>query len=427
MVERVGYRMRGRTYRLYPTPEQAERLGQWVGAVRFVYNLALEQRRAFWRPGRFFNFVNQGREVTALRTATDWLLDAPRVTYDAALRDLDAAYSAWRAGRAGAPTMRRRGINDSFRLRQVDASFRRITKGRAYLKLRKMGDVLAAWDAPPPGEPRSVTVFRRAGLWFVSILYREERDAPAASTASAVGIDRGVAVFAALSTGELIVGPNVGRRAGASLARAQRKLARKVKGSSNYRKQRLRVARLHARVSAARNDFLHKTSTTIANNHGLVVLEDLKVRNMTASAAGTIEAPGRNVRQKAGLNRAILDQGWGAFKTMLAYKLEERGGYLLTVDPRNTSRTCSACGVVDADSREGVRFSCRSCDHEAHADTNAAINILRRGTSDLPVEAASVAVETGTSRGLNATANPQGWMPVTEVGRFNSAGPTAPA
>lgn len=390
---------RGRTYRLYPTLAQAERLGQWVGTVRFVYNLALEQRQTFRRPGRNFNFISQGLELSALRAEADWLSDVPRTTLDAALRDLDAAYKAWWSGRASAPTMRRRGLNDAFRLKHSEASLRRITKHRGHLKLLKMGDVLAAWDAPPPGEPRSFTVFRRAGLWFVSILYREERDAPAASTAAAVGIDRGVSVFAALSTGELIAGPNVGRRAGASLARAQRKLARKVKGSSNYRKQRLRVARLHVRVSAARNDFLHKTSTTIANSHGLVVLEDLKVRNMTASAAGTVEAPGRNVRQKAGLNRAILDQGWGMFKTMLAYKLEERGGHLLTVDPRNTSRTCSACGVVDADSREGVRFSCRSCGHEAHADTNAAINILRRGTSDLPVEATSAAGEAGTSLG----------------------------
>lgn len=390
---------RAHVYRLYPTPAQAERLASWVGAVRFVYNLALEQRQTFRRPGRAINSFSQGLELRALRDEAAWLMDVPQVAMVQALRDLDSAYRAWWRGDARAPSYRRSGVNDSFRVRAPQISVWRTSRKRGLIRLPKIGELRVAFDKPVPDTIRSVTVSRRAGLWFASVLYGEERATPDAAGLPAVGIDRGIAVFAAMSSGEMIAGPNVGRRAGQCLARAQRRLARKVKGSQNYRKQRLRVARLHARVSAARKDFLHKTSMTIAKSHGLVVLEDLKVRNMTASAKGTVEAPGRGVRQKAGLNRAILDQGWGMFREMLAYKLEERGGHLLTVDPRNTSRTCSACGVVDADSRQGIDFSCQACGHGAHADTNAAINILRRGTPTMPVEAALAAGEAGTALG----------------------------
>jgi putative transposase len=210
-----------------------------------------------------------------------------------------------------------------------------------------------------------------------------------------------VAVFAAFSDGTNIAPVNHGKKALRSLARAQRKLARKTKGSNNRRKQVRRVARIQLRVANARKDFLHKASTTIAKNHGVVVLEKLAVRNMVRSAKGTAEAPGRMVRQKAGLNRAILDQGWGMFRTMLGWKLSARGGRLVEVPAAYTSQTCAACAVVDARSRlDQARFVCIGCGHEANADTNAASVILRRADSPvLPVEGSRRApVEAGTSR-----------------------------
>jgi len=152
----------------------------------------------------------------------------------------------------------------------------------------------------------------------------------------------------------------------------------------------------------ARKDFLHKHSTAIAKNHGVVVVEALKVRNMSASAKGTVEEPGRMVRQKSGLNRAILDQGWSAFKTMLAYKLADRGGRVVEVNAAYTSQTCSACGCVNSANRLSQSdFACVNCAHAANADTNAAINILRRADSALkPVEGhrRKRPVEAGTHR-----------------------------
>lgn len=376
-------------------------LNRWVGAVRCTYNLALEQRRTFYRPGRRFNFASQCREVTALRTEFDWMRDVPVHPLQQAIKDLDRAYQNWWSGRARPPTTRKLGFNDAMRFPDpATFAFRRISKSWGEAKIPKMGWVRLRWDRAVPGEVKNITVARRAGVWTVAAQYEREIEVPASSTGSAVGIDRGVAVFAAMSDGSSIASVNHGKKSLRALARAQRSLARKKRGSNNRRKQVRRVARLHARVARARNDFLHKASTTIAKNHGAVVLEKLEIGNMVRTARGTVVKPGRHVRAKAGLNRSILDQGWGGFRTMLGYKLAERGGMLVEVPAQYTSQTCSDCGVVDARSRSGQRFQCVACGHEAHADTNAAIVIKRRAGSPVqPAEATRKrAREAGTVR-----------------------------
>jgi putative transposase len=386
--------MRSQTVRLYPTAAQAERLSQWAGTVRFVYNLALEQRKTFWRPGRHFNYATQSREITELRATVEWIADVPRSPLSYALSDLDQAYANWWAGRAGAPSYRTRRENDSFRLQGRDCSLRRTSRRSGQLRIPKLGDIRFRWTGATPATWVNCTIYRRGGAWFAAGPRTVEARAPACSP-QMVGVDRGIRAFAALSSGELVVGPNPGRRAAKTLARAQRNLSRKQKGSRNRDKQRRRVAKLHMRLADARKDFLHRISTAIAQNHGTVVLEDLKVKNMTRRAVGKGRAA------KSGLNRSILDQGWGTFRQMLAYKLAERGARLILVAANDTSRTCAACGVVDGDSRKAERFKCTVCGHEADADTNAAINILRRGrASVLPVEASACepAHEAGTSR-----------------------------
>lgn len=388
-------------YRLYPTDEQAQKLVQWVGAVRFTYNLALEQRRDWYRPGRRFNFASQCREVTALRAEVDWLRDVPVHPLQQAIKDLDRAYQNWWAGRAKAPTPRKRELNDAVRFPDpATFDFRRLSLHWGEVKLPKLGWVRLRWDRGIPGEVKNITVSRRAGVWAVAAQYEREVADPAPSSLPVVGIDRGVNVFAALSDGTMVEPANCGKKALRALARAQRKLARKRTGSNNRRKQVRRVARLHMRVANARKDFLHKASTIIAQNHGVVVLEKLEVRNMVRSAAGTAEAPGKNVRAKSGLNRAILDQGWGMFDRFLGYKLPERGGRTAHVPAPNSSRECSACGLVDERNRRGAKFLCVGCDHAEHADTNASNVIKRRwDTPLLPVEASRMrAVEAGTSR-----------------------------
>lgn len=390
-------------FRLYPTPEQYAQMAQIAGACRFIYNLALEQRRDWYRPGRKFSFASQCREVTILRAEVEWLKTAPIHPLQQALRDLDRAYQNWWAGRAQAPTPRKKGLNDSFRFPDpVSLRVERTSASSGRIKLPKLGWVkLRGWQELP-GAIRNITVSRRAGQWFAAVQCEREVAEPVASTLPAVGIDMGVVIFAALSDGTTIAPANHGKRALKALRRAQRALARKKRGSANRRKAIRRVARIQKRVADARKDFLHKQSTIIAKNHGMVVVEALKVRNMSASAKGTADAPGRRVRQKAGLNRAILDQGWSMFRTMLGYKLADRGGTLVEVPAAYTSQTCSACGLVDASSRQGqARFVCTGCGHAANADSNAALNILRRADGALkPVEGHRTKrpVEAGTSR-----------------------------
>ena len=194
----------------------------------------------------------------------------------------------------------------------------------------------------------------------------------------------GIANFATISDGHILKPHNGYRANQEKLAKEQRKLARKKKGSKNREKQKWKIQRLHKKIADSRSDYLHKASTWIAKNHGKVVLEDLKVANMSKSAKGTMENPGKNVAAKSGLNKSILDQGWFEFKRQLGYKLDWLGGELVLVNPRNTSRRCQKCGQVSAENRKTqAKFKCVSCGHEDHADINAAKNILTVGQTGM--------------------------------------------
>ncbi|MEG9884938.1 MAG: transposase [Hyphomicrobiales bacterium] len=395
-------------FRLYPTPEQSARMAQIAGACRFVYNLALEQRRDWWRQyraitGGNISFASQCRELTALRAELDWLKACPVHALQQALKDLDRACQNFFAGRAAYPTARKKGINDSFRFPDpTSLVVKRTGKSSGQMKLPKLGRVrLRGWQALP-GDIKNITLSRRAGQWFAAVQCERETTDPLASSLPPVGIDMGVAAFAALSDGTGIAPASHGKKALRALRKAQRAWARKKRGSANRRKAARQVARIHQRVANARKDFLHKHSTIVAQNHGMVVMEDLQVRNMCASARGTVDEPGCMVRQKAGLNRTILDQGWSMFRAMLAYKLADRGGKLVKVPAAYTSQTCPVCGHVSAANRQSqADFVCVACGHAANADTNAAINILRRADSALkPVEGhrAKRPDKAGTSR-----------------------------
>jgi putative transposase len=200
----------------------------------------------------------------------------------------------------------------------------------------------------------------------------------------AVGIDLGIKKMVALSDGTHIEPINAFMNAQKKLAKLQRCLAKKVKFSSNWYKLVKKIQKLHWHIANIRKDYLHKASCTLSKNHAIVCMEDLQVRNMSKSARGTIEKPGRNVRAKSGLNKAILDQGWGELTRQISYKQYWRGGVLVLVPPQYTSQQCSECGHVDTDNRPSQAvFRCQVCGHTENADTNAAKNILREGLSRL--------------------------------------------
>ena len=165
-----------------------------------------------------------------------------------------------------------------------------------------------------------------------------------------------------------------------ALARAQRKLSRKIKFSKNWIKQKRKVQIIHARIAHVRRNHLHQISTEICKNHAMIFIEDLKVVNMSRSAKGSREKPGKNVCAKSGLNRSILDQGWSELRRQLEYKSSWRGGYVIAVSPRYTSQCCSACGYRDQENRKTqAAFACLSCGLTLNADINAARNILAAG------------------------------------------------
>ena len=230
------------------------------------------------------------------------------------------------------------------------------------------------------GTAKNITVSGSGGKWFVSIQTEREVEPPVHPATSIVGIDLGIARFATLSDGSFIEPLSSFKQHQRRLVRAQRAMSRKKKFSRNWHKAKARVQRIHSTIANVRKDFLHKTSATISQNHALVCIEDLQVRNMSRSAAGSSEAPGKSVKAKSGLNKSILDQGWFEFRRQLDYKLQWQGGMLIAVPPHYTSQTCPACGHVSKDNRKTqAQFACVECGYEANADLVGAMNILAAG------------------------------------------------
>ena len=228
------------------------------------------------------------------------------------------------------------------------------------------------------GTVKNITVSQSGGKWFVSIQTEREAEIPV-HQGTAVGIDRGIVRFATLSDGAVFEPLSRFKRQQQALAKAQRAMSRKTKFGKNWKKAKAKVQRIHTKIANARRDYLHKATATISQNHALVCIEDLRVRNLSASAAGTAEAPGTNVRAKSGLNKAVLDQGWFEFRRQLDYKTAWSGGHLVAVPPRNTSRTCPNRGYIAKENRRTqARFACVACGFEENADLVGALRRRRR-------------------------------------------------
>lgn len=377
---------RGYVYRLSPTPDQASAFRRWIGTCRAVYNAALNQRSDFWRAyqraeGWSISFESQGRELTALRAEFDWIAACPQVAEQQALRDLDKAFASFFAGLAHYPTPRKKHFNDSMRFPAKEFTVERLKRRNARIKIPKLGWVRFRLSRPIEGEIVNATISHDALGWSVAFsTHVETITVPAPD--DTVGIDRGIANSAALSTGEILPFPREALRAADDRRKAHQKRASgRKRGSKRQRKATNLAARQSARAARIRKHANQMATTLLARRYRVIVLEDLKVLNMTASARGTAATPGKKVRQKAGLNRSILETGWSQFETLLTYKVAQRGGEIRLVDPRNTSRRCPHCGHVDAANRKTqALFQCVECGHVAHADINAAVNILKAGT-----------------------------------------------
>ena len=352
----------------------------FAGSCRFVYNKGLQLQKERFNAGEEkLNYAELCKQLTQWRSATEtsWLKDAPVHPLQQALKDLERAYTNFFAKRADFPRFKKKGRHDSFRY--PDPKQIKLDPMNSRMFLPKLGWLRYRNSRQVLGTVKNVTVSPSCGKWFVSIQTERELEQPL-PRGGAVGIDLGVVRFATLSDGTFYAPLNSFKRHQTRLRKGLQAMSRKQRFSNNWRKAKYRIQRIHARIGNARRDYLHKTSTAISQNHAMVCIEDLQVRNMSKSAAGSIENPGKQVRAKSGLNKSILDQGWLEFRRQLEYKLSWNGGSLILVPPQNTSRRCPLCDYVSAENRlTQERFHCMACGFEENADRVGAINTLRAG------------------------------------------------
>jgi transposase len=364
-------------YRLYPTVAQEATLLSHCGDARYVWNLAVEQG-AWWTPARARrsapSFVVQCRQLTEARTAEPWLAAGSVNVQQQALRDYAQAMANFFTGAHMRPTWRSKYVHEGFRI--TDFTFglhvQRLNRHWGQVKVPKVGWVRFRWSRSVAACKSYRITCDRSGRWHVAFaVIPDPIESPGNGTV--VGVDRGVTITAALSTGETLACPRLSSKERARLRKAERRKARAPKRSEVVQVERQRIARLKAREADIRKDWTEKTSTAFARRFDVIRLEDLRIKNMTATARGTVDSPGRNVRQKAGLNRAILASGWG----MLARRTEDKApGRVQKVKAAYTSLRCSACGWIDKNSRESqARFCCTACGFTCNADHNASINI----------------------------------------------------
>ncbi|WP_329240365.1 transposase [Actinoallomurus sp. NBC_01490] len=364
-------------FRLQPTPAQEAVLLEHCAHARYVWNLAVEQH-LHWRPGRASapGYAEQSRQLTEARREFAWLAAGSQTLQQQALRDFTQAMGRFLAGTHRRPRWRKAGVHEGFRIvgrRGGQWDVRRLSRKVGEVRIPKVGWVRFRWSRDIPTEAKSFRVNRdRAGRWHVCFaVIPPVIEGP--GTGAVVGVDRGVAVSAALSTGELLTVRGPREAEAKRLRRLQRRLARATPGSNRRRRIKTAIARLKARETDRRKDWVEKTSTDLARRFDLIRVEDLKIKNMVRSARGTIAAPGVNVRAKAGLNRSIHAAGWGHLASRLEHKA---AGRIDKIRPAYTSQTCHACGHCAAENRESQAvFRCRACGHVDHADVNAAKNI----------------------------------------------------
>ena len=406
-------------FRLEPNAEQEVVLNNLVGSARFVWNQMLAISFEMFANNEFINATNLVNKIMDLKNNPDFdflKTHANAVSLQQKVRDLASAWSRFFDSKVHAklkenkkkpkkpkffklndgteiqlrqlmPRFKRKSDGrDSMRLVQFDKYCRiegnrvKLPNGVGFVKFRKSQDIM--------GSIKNITISKKSGHWYVSFgTERELEQNPTHPSKSAIGIDLGITKLIATSDGQTIQPKNSFKANQVKLAKLQRQLSRKVLFSQNWKKQKSKIQKLHHHIANIRHDHLHKITSTISKNHAMIACEDLKVANMSTSASGTMEKKGRHVKAKSGLNKSILDQGWGMMIDMFEYKQHWQGGLLIKVNPRYTSQTCFNCKHVAKENRRTqAKFECVKCSYSANADVNAAKNILSAGHAVLSVE-----------------------------------------
>jgi len=394
--------IRAYKFLLRPTVRQAQALGAMLADHCSLYNGALQERRDAYRHTSRTS-VKYGQQSAQLKDIRGFDLERQGrwsfSSQQATLRRLDKAFAAFfrRVKSGETPGYPRfRGVNwfdtvdfpkDGDGCRWDSTPHDPVTR----VRFQGVGHVKVHQHRPVTGTVKTVSVKREGNRWYVILTAEQEQPQPLPATGSVVGIDLGTANFLTDSNGEFVPNPRHGRKAAAKLEAAQQALSRlprvrRDQRTAHHRRAVEKVADLHRTVRRQRLDHAHKTALGLVRAHDVIAHEDLKIRNMVKAPAPKPDptTPGRflpnGAASKAGLNHSIADAGWGVFLTILHAKAESAGREVIAVDPRNTSRTCPACGHVAAENRPTQEtFHCLSCGHQAHADTVGALNVLRAG------------------------------------------------
>jgi putative transposase len=352
------------------------KLVQFAGCQRFVWNKALAlKKETYEKTKENLNYYQLSKMLTRWKKEeeTSFLKETSAQSLQQTLKDLESAYKDFFRKKASFPKFKKKNVHDSFRFPQG------VKVEGSTVSLPKIGKLKFFKSREIEGKIKNTTVSRNVGNWFVSFQVEMDIEEPKHPSKQITGIDLGVAKFATLSTGNVYEGFNSFRKLESKLAKEQRKISRKKKFSNNWKKQKKAISAIHSKIADIRKDRLHWISNTISKNHAMIVLEDLQVSNMSKSAKGTMEKPGKNVKVKSRLNKSILDQGWFEFKRQLEYKQLWRGGRVVLVPAHHTSQICSKCGRKDEKNRQSqAKFECIKCGNKENADVNAAKNILKR-------------------------------------------------
>ncbi|MEV0050872.1 transposase [Saccharopolyspora shandongensis] len=386
-------------FRLYPTKVQAERLTAWSHTCRAVWNIALTQRIWAYRSAlrATLRAVDQCADLTQARKEHAWLRDLPAQCAQQVLRQLDSAFdNFWNPDHpARFPQFKRKAHRQGVPFPGQAVQVRKVSRRIAQVQLPKIGWVRLRLSRPIVGTVRNATISRDGLGWHVAFgIHQPGLDQPPVNTGLPAGIDLGIAcsVFVSNEDHERQRPDTLTAVERNRLQRLELRKARQLafaknhnggKYSNRLRKTIAAIAALKARQARRRTDWNHKLTTDLAKNHGLIAVEDLSVSAMIRSARGTVEQHGTKVRQKAGLNRSISDQGWFEIRRQFEYKTKRYGGQLVAVPPAGSSQTCAKCHIRDPDSRKGCGrlFACVHCGHTEHADRNAATIILDRALS----------------------------------------------
>jgi putative transposase len=371
-------------FELMPNGAHNRKLKQFCGCARFVFNKALDWQNSQYKTDNTFKFryTKIANLLPQWKVDHAWLGECHSQVLQQSLKDLESSFRNFFQKRADFPKFKKKGMKESFRFPQGA----KLDEANSRVYFPKIGWMRYRNSRSVCGAIKNMTVSQKSGKWFVAIQTEHTVEQPL-PVGGEIGIDLGIVRFATLSDGGYFEPLHSFKKRSDQLKKAQQALSRKATFSKNWYKAKQRVSTIHHHIANTRKDYLHKISTNISKNHAMVYVEDLQVSNMSKSSKGDVMNHGKQVKQKSGLNRRILDQGWFEFRRQLDYKLAWHGGFLLTVPPKNTSRRCPACDYVSGENRKTqADFLCQQCGFTENADVVAAMNILRAGHAQLACE-----------------------------------------